>query len=280
MKRLIIGVMFLFSCALLYITCAPAAIGNTTPPKNINTNFIFPGGTNISIILLHHSTGGCVWAGGVPEWFTAYNSSNQVNYAITERAYPKSSPYGWENYPYDYWNIWVNHAGYSQYLDEDTLELLTPNYDVIVFKHCFPVSGLGSDPGNADIASDTKTIENYKLQYNALKTKMHEFSSNRFIIWTGAALLEANTTPEQATNAFNFFEWVKNIWDEPGDNIFVWDFYTLETGGGIYLVLSNAENASDDHPNTNFCKSVAPYFGQRVVNVIIGNGDTSSITGQ
>ncbi|NPV02010.1 MAG: hypothetical protein HPY53_11580 [Brevinematales bacterium] len=259
----------------LYFACAPAAVDDS-----VKRNTTFPMGTNVSIIYLHHSTGGCVWYGGVPEWFDAYNASNNVNYQITDREYPKSSPYGWENYPYDYWNIWINHAGDTQYMEEDTLEILTLVYDVIVWKHCYPVSELASDPANADITSPAKTIENYKLQYNALKAKMHQFSGNRFIVWTGAALLETNSTSEQATNAYNFFEWVKDTWDEPGDNIYIWDFYTLETGGGIYLIVSNAEAVDNNHPNAVFSQIVAPFFGQRAVNVILGNGDTTGLTGE
>ena len=37
-----------------------------------------------------------------------------------------------------------------------------------------------------------------------------------------------------------FFQWVKNEWDTEGDNIFIWDFYELETEGGIYLTEKNA----------------------------------------
>ncbi|MFH0853679.1 MAG: hypothetical protein V1853_04725, partial [bacterium] len=68
-------------------------------------------GSSQSIIFLHHSTGGNIWDGGVSDWFDEYNNANDTSYAITDQEFPKDSPYGWENYPYDYWNIWVNHAG-------------------------------------------------------------------------------------------------------------------------------------------------------------------------
>jgi hypothetical protein len=97
-----------------------------------------PLGTNVNIIYLHHITGACVWAGGVQEWIDAYNASNGVSYNIVERAYPESSPYGWSNYPYDYWNIWVNPAGMSQYMSEDTLELLPHRLYSYLWKHCYP----------------------------------------------------------------------------------------------------------------------------------------------
>jgi len=232
-----------------------------------------------SIIFLHHSTGYNIWNGGVPEWFVQYNTSNGTNYEIVHQAFPKSSPYGWNNYPYDYWNIWVNNADSVAYKDEPTLQTLTQQYDVIVWKHCFPVGYIYEDTGNPDISSEYKRVENYKLQYNALKAKMREFPQTKFIVWTGAALVQGATTEAYAQRAKVFFDWVRNEWDETGDNIFIWDFYELETEGGLYMKDEYAVSAADSHPNPTFAQTVAPYFCQRIVDVIEGRGDTGSITG-
>jgi hypothetical protein len=228
------------------------------------------------IIFLHHSTGEVIWNGGVPDWFAAYNSAHGTRYSIEERAFPSGDPYPWNNYPYDYWNIWVKHAGRSAYKGEPTLEMLTKEYQLIVFKHCFPVSGIEPD-GTPDIASEEKTLANYKLQYNALKAKLRSFPNVRFVVWTGAALLSAETSPEQADRAKLFFDWVKSTWDEKGDNIYVWDFFALETDSGKYL--SKAHGSGDSHPNDDFAAEVAPFFGQRLIDVIGGTGDTANIAG-
>jgi hypothetical protein len=228
------------------------------------------------IIFLHHSTGENVWYGGVLEWF----DQNAPNYRIVEQYFPKDSPYGWNNYPYDYWNIWVNHAGSSPYMNEPTLEILTAQYHVIIFKHCFPVGEIEADTGSPNIASEEKRLENYKLQYDALKTKMHAFPNNLFIVWTGAALTQNSTNEAAATRARAFFEWVRNEWDDPGDNIYIWDFYELETEGGLYLKDEYAEDPYDSHPNGTFSQMVAPLFCQRIVNVLEGRGDSTSLTGQ
>jgi hypothetical protein len=251
--------------ALLLGALAPVRSAADSPPMP----------TNASVVFLHHSTGGVIWGGGVPEWLVGYNAAHGTDYTITEQAFP-SSPYPWDNYPYDYWNIWVNHAGASPYLGQPTLELLAPQYDVIVFKHCFPVSGIQPDTGDPDITSPDKTLENYKLQYAALKTALRSFPSNRFIVWTGAALRAEDTTPEQAARAREFFDWVVAVWDEPNDNIYVWDFFDLETDGGLYLTPGHA--SGDSHPNGTFAAEVAPLFGQRVVDVIQGKGDSSGST--
>jgi hypothetical protein len=216
----------------------------------------------------------------VASWITSYNSSHSKTYQVTEREFPASSPYGWNNYPYDYWNIWVNHAGNQTYLNEPTLEILASQYNVIVWKHCYPVSEVSADSGSASVSSSTQSLQNYKLQYAALKAKMHSFPNTRFIVWTGSAEIQSETTAANADRAQQFADWVKNTWDEKGDNIFVWDFRQLETeglDGGRYLPAKNSDGSS--HPNTALTKVIAPYFAQRIVDVIEGRGDSGSITG-
>jgi hypothetical protein len=235
-------------------------------------------GTSAKIIFLHHATGGMIWEGGVPGWFDSYNAAHSTTYDITAQDFPKDTPYGWENYPYDYWNIWVNHAGSEPYLTEPTLEILTQGYDVIVFKHCYPVSSIDPDTGSPSVDSDSRTLGNYKLQYDALKTKLLTFPSTRFIVWTGAASSQSDIDAAHAARAKEFFDWVKAAWDEKGDNIFVWDFWQLETEGGLYL--TDANSAGGSAPNSAFAQKVAPWFAQRVVDVIEGRGDSGNLTGQ
>lgn len=248
------------------------------------------------IIFLHHSTGDIVWKGdakgfekvtnlfsekaAVPEWFQEHNEKMGSNYFITEQAFPKGEPYPWDNYPFDYYNIWVKHAGESPYMEEPTLELLTRQYDLIIFKQCFPVGYIEEDTGNPDIDSKEKRLENYKLQYMALKEKMLQFPDNKFIVWTGAANVKDKTTPEYAQRTREFFNWVKTEWDTEGDNIFIWDFYELETEGGIYLTASNARDQHDSHPAKSFGERVAPLFCQRIVDVIETNGSKTTLTGE
>ena len=252
----------------------PASDPAGEPPVGVDL------GPDASVVYLHHSTGGCIWDGGVPGWIDDHNSSHATRYTIEEIAYPSSGGYGWQNYPYDYWNIWIAHEGPDPYMGEDTLEILTERYDVIVFKHCYPVSHVTPDSGSPDVASSTRSIENYRLQYDALRDKMHTFPDNRFIVWTGAALVEASTNEAEGTRARAFFTWVKETWDVPGDNIFVWDFFELETEGGLYLLDEHAAGPGDSHPGATFSATVAPYCARRIVDVIQGLGDVGSLTGE
>lgn len=247
------------------------------------------------IILLHHSTGNNVWKGNdgffqrmkrkfggeyaVPKWFDEYNTTHNKEYFIQEQTFPKAKPYGWQNYPYDYYNIWVRNAGNKPYKEEPTLEILTQEYDFIIFKHCFPVSDIKEDIGEPNINSPEKRAENYKLQYQALRDKMLEFPNTKFMIWTGAAQVKNKTNPENAKRAQDFFNWVKYEWDTPNDNIFIWDFYKLETEGGLYLTNENARNENDSHLNYTFAEKAAPLFCQRIVDIIETNGKKTTLTG-
>jgi hypothetical protein len=153
-------------------------------------------------------------------------------------------------------------------MEEPTLEMLSKEFGLIIFKHCFPVSDILEDTGLSDIDSDRKSIENYKLQYNALKAKMLEFPNTKFLIWTGAALVKNATTEENAKRMREFVDWLKNEWEQEGDNIYLWDFYELETEGGLYLKDEYAENANNSHPNKKFAERVAPIFAQKIVDVL------------
>ncbi len=261
-------------------TAATTTVTESQDDSSSTTDSAAVSSEGVKIIFLHHSTGSNIWAGGVEAWFDEYNNESGIHYTVTEQDFPKDSPYGWNNYPYDYWNIWVNYAGESTYMEEPTLELLTEQYDMIIWKHCYPVSQVEADSGSPDITSEVKSIENYQLQYNALKKKMREFPDTDFIVWTGAAQVQGETDAASARRAQTFFHWVRDEWDEEGDNIYIWDFFQLQTSGGIYFRAEYAESKDDSHPNASFSYKAAPLFGQRVVNVAEGKGDASSLTGE
>jgi hypothetical protein len=235
------------------------------------------------IIFLHHSTGKKIWLGktnryvnklmarsDVGKYFEYYNKANRTEYLISERNFPKISPYGWKNNPYDYYNIWVKNAGEKLYLQEPTLEILTKEYNVIIFKHCYPSSRIVPDTLPADINSEIQSIQNYKLQYNALKKKLHEFPENKFIVWTPAVMNKSQMSEEEAIRTREFYNWLMTEWNEKGDNIFIWDFYQYETEGGLYLLEKNAESADNSHPGREFSERMSPIFSRFIIDVIEG----------
>lgn len=236
-------------------------------------------GPGVKILFLHQSTGRLIWESGVVEWFDEYNRRNGTNYTIVEQVFPKPFPYDGGNYPYDYWKIWVENADEKPYKREPTLEMISKRFDMVILKHCFPVSNISEGKERGSLGDPTKTLGNYKIHYNALKEKMLEFPDTKFLVWTGAAQVKDATTEEKAKRAAEFSRWVKEEWDERGDNIFIWDFRELETDGGLYMKDEFAISSRDSHPNESFSKSIYPLFSQRIVDVIEGKGDDLPLTG-
>jgi len=262
-----VSVLFL---SVLLLTPFISCESQTGPQKPVSSN--------ARGIFLHHSTGDYVWNGGVPAAMDVRNDQLGTNYVIEERNYP-DNPWPWENYPSDYYRLWIGGEGSTTDPDIHNLETLCSQYTLIIWKHCYPVTNIGPDSGSTDPSSSYKSLANYKAAYTALKQKMRSFPNNRFIVWSGAVEQQSNCSPEQAQRLKAFHDWIIGTWDEKGDNIYVFDFWQLETGGGLYLLASNAENAGDDHPNAAFCTATAPKFAERMCDVLQGRGDLDTLTG-
>ena len=107
-----------------------------------------------------------------------------------------------------------------------------------------------------------------------MKVSLHPLTA-RFVLFTVVFFLVKESMKEgNLKRSRDFFEWVKNEWDEKGDNIFLWDLYELETEGGVYLKDDYAVKPGNSHPSSAFAKMTAPFFCRRIVNVIDGNGDS------
>lgn len=260
---------------------------------------------DMNIVYLHHSTGGVIWRGTTTSFITKavrrisikladiidkrdrlplllekYNKENDRCYLIKDMVFPKAEPYGWNNFPYDYYNIWVKNSGAKPFLEEPTLEILTKTYQVIIFKHCFPVSNIQADLDSADINSNLKTISNYKLQYLALRDKLLEFPDTKFILFTGAVHVKSQLSEDEAKRTKEFFNWVINEWDLPEDNIYLWDLYSLQTEGGLYFKDNYAVSKVDSHPNAIFAGRVVKLLFNRIIDVIEKNGTGTKVTGE
>jgi len=238
--------------------------------------------TNMTkIVLLHRSTGLRIYMGktnhyiykftkhgDIKSYFKRYNKKNKTNYSITEQHF--ASPLSSKNYPFDYYNIWVKNAGDKPFMNVPTLELLTKDYNIIVLKHCFSASNIMEDSGKPDIESDEKRVENFKLQYNALKKKMHEFPETKFIVWTPAVNVKNLIKEDEAQRTREFYKWIIGDWDEKGDNIYIWDFYKYETEGELYFKDKYAVNVNDSHPGKDFSSRMAPILAKFIIDVAKG----------
>ena len=165
-------------------------------------------------------------------------------------------------------------------MEEPTLEMLTKDYQVIIFKHCYPSSNIQADQDSADINSDLKTLANYKLQYNALKKKMHKFPNTKFILFTGAVQVQYYLSEEEGKRAKDFYNWVTREWNEEGDNIYLWDLYALQTEGDLYFKDNYALIQNNSHPGGDFSKRVSRLLANRIIDVVENDGKKTTMTGE
>jgi hypothetical protein len=95
----------------------------------------------------------------------------------------------------------------------------------------------------------------------------------------GAVMLKTQLSEASAILAKSYTEWLRSTWDTDNDNIFLWDFYDLETEGGLYLKPEYSTGINNSHPNEFFAQKVAPLFCQRIVDVIENSGKKTSLDG-
>ncbi len=236
-------------------------------------------------IFLVHSTGNGIYSQGkVADWVKTYNFTNNTNFQVTARTYP-DTPWPWENYPYDYWKLWVDNSCNNSNPNIECLSSIANNYGLVIFKHCYPGASVNPDTGIPSISSSRKSLENYKLQYRALRTLMDGMSDKKFMVCTLVPLHRLATTTEEAARAYEFVKWVKDQWlTEDGKlhaNIFIFDFYSLAAemtekpvNGKQYCLkyeYEGSHTSDDSHPNTLAYQTIGPLFAQTVVNVLNTN---------
>jgi hypothetical protein len=233
-------------------------------------------------IFLHHSTGEGVYSqGNVSGWIETYNSEHGTSFQVSEMNYP-NTPYPWENYPYDYWNLWINHTCDNSDPDIACMDNLCASYDVIIFKHCFPGADIAEDDLTSSVSSSKKTLENYKLQYRALRDLMDSYPDNEFIVWTLTPLHRLATDPQNAARARKFVDWVKEEWlkedEKSHSNIHIFDFFNIiaednpsPAKGAVNCLKYDYEKShsdNDSHPNTLANQTVGPLFAEFIVNTM------------
>jgi hypothetical protein len=216
----------------------------------------------VKIHFLHHSTGGNLigGAGGIGKMFADYNVQHGTDYQFTDEWSTPTSG----NYPYDY------------YIDTFTparLRELAAKYQVVVWKHCYPGSSILDDTGKPDINSSRKSIENYLLQYRALRDRFDGYPDTRFILWTLPPLHRKASTADMARRATAFTEWVKSGFlrengSHPNQHIF--DFRGYVTGEDNFLryEYERDHSDSDSHPNQLANDTVCPFFFHSILDVL------------
>ncbi len=140
--------------------------------------------------------------------------------------------------------------------------------DIVMFKSCFPnsdISGDGQLPG--DPAASERTVANYRAVFEQLRAEMARYPNKLFIYVTAPPLVTESTTPENASNAAVFNEWLieKYLPDyerETGhSNLAVFDLFgVLADDEGFLKKTYRRPGQGDSHPNVEANKAAAAKF--------------------
>lgn len=216
----------------------------------------------VRIHFLHHSTGRNLidGAGGIYGMFDAYNQMYGTDYRFSDEWSIPSE----ENFPYDY---------YRETFSLQNLQEYARKYHIVIWKHCYPGSGILEDTGNASLDSSRKSIENYTLQYRALRDRFDSFPDTQFMAWTLPPLHRMASTAEMARRATDFSAWITTEFPtESGahPNLWCFDFRDHVTGEDNFLRedYERLHDDSDSHPNDLANDTVCPLFFKSIIDCI------------
>lgn len=173
------------------------------------------------VYFIHHSTGEIYWNGGMEK-------------ALEDHGYTGSAPW-WDGGtdPQDFPTL---------FNDANNWDILN-NYDIIIFKSCFPASDITSDSMLAD----------YKTWYKELYNVYRAHSDKLFVPMSTPPLLESHTSYSAAQRAIAFENWLigdyKNNYN--GNNLAPFGLHTLLDDDSGYLHSDFISDPNDDHPNSH-----------------------------
>ncbi|NWJ96041.1 MAG: hypothetical protein HXX20_09680 [Chloroflexi bacterium] len=235
-----------------------------------------PNAKEVNILFLHHSVGnGIIEQGEVRRLLAEYNQSNKTAYRLWDHGYnaeglrdPKGQAQKRNfNIPDDN----TNPDGYNTIFlqqphtpPDNTLSHLL-QYDVIIFKSCYPTCNIET----------TEKLTKFKNYYRTIMGVMRCHPEKLFIPCTPPPLIPSWTNPTESTNARAFAEWLLSPAFLTGTpNVVVFDLFstladnnratsdynTLHkdyriTGGGFFGQKSEKKDA---HPNKKANQTVAP----------------------
>jgi hypothetical protein len=214
----------------------------------------------VRIIFMHHSTGlGVITQGEVRERFTAlgyefwdhgYNEEGLtdaagntlgINWSVPD---DNTDPDGW----YGIFNQPVTSPASNTF--SHMLE-----FDVIVFKSCFPTSDIQSE----------EQFEDYRRYYSSIRDVIDQHPDKLFIAFTTPPLVPNSTSPEAAARARRWADYLTSDDYLAGHpNMVVFDFFSLLADNDGFLRSEYRADEWDSHPNELANRTVGPLLVQFV----------------
>jgi hypothetical protein len=211
-------------------------------------------GEPVRIIFMHHSTGqGVIAEGGVREGFTAlgyefwdhgYNDDGLVDASGNALGINWSVPD--DNTDPDGWYA-IFHQPVTDPPSNTFSHML--QYDVIIFKSCFPTSDIQSE----------EQFEDYRRHFLSIRDVIDRHPDRLFIAFTTPPLVPNSTTPEAAARARRWAEYLTSDEYLVGHpNLVVFDFFSLLADEDGFLRSDYRADEWDSHPNELANRTVGP----------------------
>jgi len=138
-------------------------------------------------------------------------------------------------------------------------------FDVVIFKSCFPVTAIASD----------EQLRTYQKYYITLRDTMDRYRDKLFIPMTPPPLRSSMTNAQQAERARQFSNWIiSEEYHERRPHLKPYDFFgqlaTPETHPQANTLRPEfcRSSASDSHPNVQANRIVAPHWVAFIIEAI------------
>ncbi len=144
-------------------------------------------------------------------------------------------------------------------------------YDVILFKSCYPVSNIGSD----------EQLAEYQAYYLTIRARMAQHPDKLFIVVTQPPQVPGSSNRDEARRARALADWLKSGQFLGGlPNVVTFDFFGYLAGDDNFLRREYRMDNYDGHPNERANREIGPRFVEFIHQAIqtFRAGGTSSPT--
>jgi hypothetical protein len=240
--------------------------------------------TTTKLVFIHHSTGQAWLQTG---WGDLGKTLGANNYFVSDTNYSWGPSNIGDNTDIGDWTKWFRSGSTPAYtaalyantgINSDySRSLANPGGEntIVMFKSCFPNSGVGGSPSDSIPAIGSNplaghgmsdlTVGNAKGVYLDLLAYFGAHTDKMFVLVVSPPLRSRDTDSSQARNARALANWLVSpsglLKDYTGNNVFVYDYYNVLTGGHHRVVGGNVEHSlgpanylrfptGDSHPSS------------------------------